>query len=235
MKLHVFTVTLNSQDHLAQCISSVAGSENVVQYIKDGGSSDDTIHIACSSIDETRILAKPDVGIYQAMNQCLDSFHVLDDDYIMFLNSDDYLVLPLSIIEEILMKNYDVYGFGIHYIDATSKITKTWNAPSLFRIRCGAQVPHPGFVLKATVVRDLALRFDEDLKIAADYGMQRAVFANNYNYLRVNKVIANMRLGGTSTINLSAKMLGLKECYDILKLEQRVLAAFRLVGKVLLK
>lgn len=91
MKISIVTISYNSEQHIRQTISSVlAQSHSDIEYIIiDGLSTDTTMEI----VDEYKheidlIVSERDAGMYDAYNK---GAAVATGDYILYLNSDDYL------------------------------------------------------------------------------------------------------------------------------------------------
>ena len=85
--LSIVTVTLDAGDALARTIRSVA-EQTFTEYehvVKDGGSRDGSL-VAVRAGRNVRMVQRPDGGIYDAMNQALDSCR---GEYVLFLNAGD--------------------------------------------------------------------------------------------------------------------------------------------------
>lgn len=76
MKISIITATFNSASTVRDTIESVLNQthQDWELIIKDGGSKDDTLSICSQYTDERiRIIATPDKGIYDAMNQGIEA------------------------------------------------------------------------------------------------------------------------------------------------------------------
>lgn len=93
-KFTIITVCYNAEKYIRKTIESVL-SQNFQDYeyiIKDGKSKDATLSIINSMIepnDRFRIIADPDCGIYDAMNQAVS---LARGEYVIFLNAGDCLI-----------------------------------------------------------------------------------------------------------------------------------------------
>jgi glycosyltransferase involved in cell wall biosynthesis len=106
MKVSIITVCLNAEKTIQRCIESVKNqSYNDIEHIiVDGFSNDGTINI----LNKFKIeyISEKDLGIYDAMNKGVRN---ASGDYILFLNSDDYLFNEKT-IENVV--NY-IAAFGV--------------------------------------------------------------------------------------------------------------------------
>lgn len=90
-RISIITITLNSDTHLEQTITSVCRQsyDNREHIIIDGGSTDCSVEIIKKYEDKISYwVSEPDNGISHAMNKGL--CHA-SGDYILFLHADDYL------------------------------------------------------------------------------------------------------------------------------------------------
>ncbi|MFT7250031.1 MAG: glycosyltransferase involved in cell wall biosynthesis, partial [Arcticibacterium sp.] len=73
MKISLITICFNSEKTLEETIRSVLNQNyKTIEYvIKDGGSTDGTFAIVEKYKDRVKFVSKPDLGIYDAMNQGL--------------------------------------------------------------------------------------------------------------------------------------------------------------------
>jgi glycosyltransferase involved in cell wall biosynthesis len=95
--ISIITVCRNSEKYLEQCIQSVVSQtyRDIEYIVIDGGSTDRTLDIIKKYENKiTRWISEPDKGIYDAMNK---GNKLANGDYILFLNSDDYLYSKDSI------------------------------------------------------------------------------------------------------------------------------------------
>ena len=77
-----------------------------------------------------------------------------------------------------------------------------------------AQLPHPSFVIKKSILSKLKKPFDSELKIASDYKQQLILRKNNlWKTCHLNQIISIMPTGGISTLNKDSIILGYKETF----------------------
>ena len=199
----VITVCYNSEDFIDCCLRSVLLQDYPPDeyIIVDGGSNDSTLNI----IDEHRqayfkVISEPDKGLYDAMNK---GIRASKGDFILFLNSDDYLADCKTIqkIKQVLDKGSLFYG-AIQYVDRfdVTKQLQLW-APSqgaFEKFNDGWHPAHPAFICKRSILLDLG-GFDLKYKIAADFDLMLRAFQHHGNRsVKLDFVITKMRVGGLS-------------------------------------
>lgn len=109
MRISVITVTLNSEQFLAECLASVVSQGDYLHehIIVDGGSTDASLEIIkrhAGSNTRLRWISEPDRGISDAMNK---GVALATGDVITHLNSDDYYPNPqvLSTVRDSFSRN----------------------------------------------------------------------------------------------------------------------------------
>jgi glycosyltransferase involved in cell wall biosynthesis len=215
MKVSVITVTKNSAETIARTVKAVAFQLNadVEHVIKDAGSMDNTIELSTSVNPSVVVISKPDVGIYDAMNQ---GFFASSGEVVGFLNSDDYYV-DANVLSDVLLvfKNTNcdfVYG-DIVMASSTGEVVRVWQAGEIGQMGLvGRQIPHPAIFIKREVLMRLDLPFDPMYKISADLKQQLIVinqFKCKGEYL--NRPLVIMETGGESTNSFASYYLGWKE------------------------
>lgn len=165
MKISVIIVSLNAGEELKKTVDSVL-SQDFDDYeilIKDGGSTDGSLEMIPDD-SKIRIVKSPDTGIYDAMNQALES---AAGEWCIFLNCGDYLydtgvlgdVAPL-----LTGKNTVVYG-DIYDRISDARISSN---PEIDEFALYRNVPcHQACIYEREML--LAHPFDENLRVRADY------------------------------------------------------------------
>lgn len=222
MKVSIITVTYNSAETIADTIESVLSQtyHDIDYWIIDGLSKDNTIDIVKSYEEkaEGRLhwISEKDKGIYDAMNKGIAHSQ---GDVIGILNSDDFFTSN-DVIEKMVAafeRNPEtdiIYG-DVHFVkeDNLKKCVRYYSGriftPAL--IRFGFIAPHPSFYIRREIFEKYGV-YDDNYKISADYELI-ARFCHIHRikrkYLHLDFV--TMRIGGASTRNVQARILGTKE------------------------
>jgi glycosyltransferase involved in cell wall biosynthesis len=104
-KISIVTVTLNAEDSICRTLRSVANQTypNLEQIVKDGGSTDQTFARVQQCVHpRLHIIVKPDIGIYDAMNQ---GAAAASGQLVLFLNAGDTLLSP-TVLEHFVRTAY---------------------------------------------------------------------------------------------------------------------------------
>ncbi len=216
----IITVTLNSKEGLLKTINSVQ-SQNYKYFlhiIKDGLSEDGTNKIDFSKYKNINFFESKDKGVYDAMNQ---AFKFSKNGFIIYLNAEDTFFSKdtLKDLASNIKKNphYNSYNGGTIQLSINQKnIKRLIGIGKLYKYLPLAQIPHPSFIVKKSILSKLNKPFDSKLKIAADYKQQlnlrkKGLWKNCY----LKQVITVMPCGGISTFNKKSILKGLKETFNM--------------------
>ena len=121
--LSIITCTWNSEKYLQECIDSVKNqllNIKIEHIFVDGLSTDKTIEIIqsyqekCKDRIDIKILQSSPKGVYNAMNQGIDN---ATGDYLLFLNSDDYLEDDIlgKYLEQVKLSKKDIYYGNLEF------------------------------------------------------------------------------------------------------------------------
>ena len=215
MKFAILTVSLNAADTIRDNLQSVAmqNYESIEHIVKDGGSTDGTQDIVRSACENTLLIEQADSGIYEGMNQALAH---TDADIICYLNADDYFT-DETVISDVahIFKAYDVdyVAADIEFITENGRVTRSWKVGRLEQKGIFfQQMPHPGFFVKAKMLKGLDVAFDENFRIASDCKQQLLLIHKlNAQGVALGRVTTRMRMGGESTKNFRNIVLGWQE------------------------
>ena len=157
-----------------------------------------------------KIISEKDDGIYCAMNKgTLNA----TGEYLLFLNSDDWLPeKTLEIVfEEILNNpNYDIYYGNSNYYKNDDKIfTQKSNIKNIFKTN---SISHQTMYYSKKIFIDN--KFDTSFTVAADYDLSIKLVKKKYNFFYINKILSNNLTGGYSS-NL------LKSFDDFMKIQKK--------------
>tara|TARA_Y100000991_G_C21887686_1_gene312326 strand:+ start:84 stop:860 length:777 start_codon:yes stop_codon:yes gene_type:complete len=214
----IITVTYNCKKDLLKTIESVQSQtdRNFIHIIKDGLSNDKTDEIIFSNFQNTFFYKSKDKGVYDAMNQALD---YAKNEYIIYLNAGDtfYSRNTLFQISKIIKKDtsFNSYIGGTLQIDPLKKrVKRVIGISNLYRYLPLAQLPHPSFIIKKSVLLKLKNPFDSRLKIAGDYKQQLVLREKKlWKTCYLKKIISVMPIGGKSNQNKISILEGYKETF----------------------
>lgn len=204
MKLSIVTINYNNKEGLRKTIESVAGQTyRYIEYIViDGGSADGSTDVIRQHEDVISYwVSEPDKGIYNAMNKGVAK---TTGDYVLFLNSGDYLVSP-TIIDEIrneLFSNEDVI-FGLLKTYPSNRIgyTDVHLPLTMLDFFERSPIPHPASFIKRDLFQEM--KYDETLKIVSDWKFfLQAIVFKGCSCKKIEKIIAIFEDEGLSSSNI---------------------------------
>ena len=214
----IITVSYNAKFELQKTINSV--QEQSYKFfshvIKDGFSNDKTNKMDFSKYKNTKFHLSQDKGVYDAMNQ---AFKLAKNEYIIFLNAGDIFYSKDSLRKLALNiknnPNFNAYSGGTIQININEqRLKRIIGIGKLYKYLPLAQLPHPSFVIKKSILSKLKKPFDSELKIASDYKQQLILRKNNlWKTCYLNQIISIMPTGGISTLNKDSIILGYKETF----------------------
>lgn len=196
-KISVITVCYNAVKTIEQTIASVTEQVGVdLEYIViDGGSTDGTVDILRRTEDAFSLwVSEPDGGIYDAMNKGLQHAR---GEWVLFLNADDYLVSPTSLVNLLAAATPDVAivagGTLIKYNDCE----RSFRSSHYFGLPLQLPFMHP-----STIVRRGAFEkwggFDTRYRLAADCDLLLRLISQGERFRLIETPITVMRDGGAS-------------------------------------
>lgn len=226
MKFTIVTVTYNSALTLSDTIISVLSQtyQNIEYIIVDGLSQDGTMGIVkkYESLFDGRMrwISEKDTGLYDAMNK---GFRMGTGDVIGIINSDDLLSDPHAIEKVVKCFETDaaidaVYA-DLYYVakDDISKIIRHWKSGKQHSFIKGWHPAHPTFYVRREIYKKFGL-FDLEYKFAADFElMLRLIEKEHLKLYYLAEPLVKMRLGGTTSKNLSNIRKGNLECINAFK------------------
>ena len=209
--ISIITVSLNSEKYIEKTLESVRSQtyKNKEHILIDGGSKDATVEIIkrySKYIDYW--VSEPDRGIADAMNKGLEKANC---DYVLFLNSDDYLVNP-DILNNVarLMDNNDIHIFKVKFLyeDGRKMLSLNHNVGLLTWFKMGSC--HQGQIISRKLIQQLN-GFDINLKINFDYDLLLRAYKFGAGSKSYDTIISVMRQVGISS---RRDWPGFKERYD---------------------
>lgn len=201
-KISIITINLNNGNGLAHTIQSVVNQDysNIEYIVIDGKSTDNSLHeIKQKEAKIAYWISEKDNGIYQAMNK---GIAVASGDFLLFLNSGDYLFNHYSIrsvanailAAEINCKDKVIfYGkiiIGDTIIESPERITlETFYSSS---------PPHPATFI-AKKVFEITGPYDESYSIISDWCFFLSAYMKQVKFFRINIASTVYQLSGISS------------------------------------
>lgn len=228
MRFTIVTVCFNSAATIGQTLASVAAQDfdDYEHLVVDGLSTDGTKAIVTAQANpRLRWVSEADAGMYDAMNKGL---RMAKGDYVLFLNSDDYLVRDdaLSLVSaKIDETEADCILADTMFVKADgSPAARRYSARNFGRwwMRVGVMPPHPSTFARRTLLQS-AGGFDTRYRIAADFDLMARVFLKQRaSWASLAAVTTAFRLGGVSTGQLRANArIGREAAHSLKALGQR--------------
>lgn len=218
MKLSIITVNKNHSEGLKRTAESIS----VQQYksfewiVIDGSSVDDSLQVIKNySKYITYWVSEPDRGIYHAMNK---GIRVAHGDYLLFLNSGDYLVSPtvLNLFFNEQRNEDVVYGYVAYPVEGEPQIQMHFLAKDdisivdfLFKT-----IPHQATFYKRCLFERFGY-YSEEYKIVSDLEFNiKVIIFGNVSVKFVPIIISYFEEGGISM----ASPIHLEERTQLMKL-----------------
>lgn len=202
-KISIITINYNDLVGLEKTFNSVVGQSNTdFEYIViDGGSTDGSKEFLEQNSDKLAYwISEKDSGVYNAMNKGIKS---AKGDYIMFLNSRDFLI-DTTIIDKV-GKDLDgstaiYYGNLIYSLNGVN--TQLWSPPDTlsFTYFLSDSLPHPSSFIKRELF-DTHFYYSEHFKIVSDWEFFiYCICKMNASYKHLDYVISNFDNSGMSSV-----------------------------------
>lgn len=247
LKKNIKTVSLilttyNSEENLEKTLASIEKQDYpfIEVLIKDGGSTDRTLHIIDVYAKISKYTVKwrtgGDNGIYDAMNQ---GYQMATGDIIVFFNDLFQERTAVSEMIQTIEADPDCVGAHADLVYATEeKVIRYWKMGPQKSLYLGWMPGHPTLFLKREIYERYGL-YNPDYRIAADYEFMIRFLKDKDNHLAyLPETIIRMYYGGTSTGSPGSYLLSLKEGHRALK-ENGIKGAFIIdllrTGRVLLQ
>lgn len=169
-RLSIITINYNNRSGLQKTIESVI-QQSFKDYewiVIDGASSDGSKELLeVYSSYFTYWISEPDNGIYHAMNKGISK---ASGEYILFLNSGDYLYCPDTLITVFLKQFDEDVVYGVIRVDHGDRITVERHPEeiTLGSLIYGT-IHHSGCSFIRKTLFDKYGKYDESLKIVSDW------------------------------------------------------------------
>ena len=196
-RLSIITINYNNRDGLKKTIESVVGQTLVdFEYvIIDGGSSDGSVDAIQEYADKIDYwVSEHDKGIYNAMNKGVKAAH---GDYLLFLNSGDYLC-DNKVIETLYSCQLDTDFVCGNIITDNGGGLKSPNKVTMNFFLNGT-LPHPSSFIKRSLFE--IHPYDERYKISGDWEFfLYHLIVKNASYKHIELDVAVYDTNGISSI-----------------------------------
>lgn len=211
MKLSLITINFNNSEGLRKTIHSVLGQTftDFEYIIIDGGSDDGSIDVIHEYNVEKGFknqicywVSELDTGIYNAMNK---GIKVATGEYLLFLNSGDYLVCSELLTQVFQIGFFEDIAVGNCNISRNEQVIYLVTPPDeiSFAAFYGRTIPHQASFIRKTLFEKLGL-FNENFRIHSDLDFfTRALIINNCTYRHIPLTISDYNLEGLSSSDRS--------------------------------
>lgn len=203
-KVSIITVNFNNLSGLQKTMQSVFSQNyaNMEYIIIDGGSSDGSKDFIISKQDKLFYwCSEKDKGIYDGMNKGIAK---ATGDYILFLNSGDYLSCS-TIINDVFKKkifNEDLLIGRQLYINNSGKkgiSPKLRISDFTISYFLSSTIPHQATFIKRDLFEKIGY-YDINYRVSADWVFWiKAVVESKCKIKLINKKISYMEMGGISS------------------------------------
>lgn len=199
MFFSIITSTLNASAEIGTLADSII-SQSFQDYewlIADGGSVDHTIDIV-KKFDCAKIVANcPDSGIYNAWNKAL---HVAEGHWILFLGADDRLADSESLADafEVLSHLPDHIGFVHGKVISGDVIIGRPLVDPRHEMAKNMAICHQATFHRREMFKAIG-GYDEQFKIAGDYEYVLRAIQGAFEFVFIDRLIAEMGQNGLSS------------------------------------
>lgn len=201
MRISIITINYNDVKGLEKTMTSVFGQTyaNIEYIVIDGGSTDGSKdYIAQYDSRLGYWVSEPDKGIYNAMNKGIDK---ATGDYLLFLNSGDYLVNSKVVEEFVDFKPVEdlVYGDSSFMYPNKDNVYKKMPDNMEGLMIFYRTLNHQSIFHKHSLFNKVR-RYDENYKMLADWAFyNNVILIEKGSYRHINLLISNYDTTGYSS------------------------------------
>jgi glycosyltransferase involved in cell wall biosynthesis len=206
-KISIITINRNNGLGLETTIQSVVEQhyQNVEYIIIDGGSTDNSIAVIKQNESKLHYwISEKDNGVYHAMNKGIAK---ATGDYLLFLNSGDYLHSPDSLhclLDEDTGEDL-IYG-NIQVQETTKSWVKEYPSTLTFSYFLRDTLPHPATLIKRSLL--FGVGFNENFKIVSDWEFfVISICKIGATYKHIDKTISVFNYEGISSNPANASLI----------------------------
>ena len=200
MRLSIITINYNNYEGLKKTIDSVVAQTfyDFEWIVIDGGSTDGSRELIEQNANRFAYwVSEPDKGIYNAMNKGIDH---AQGDYLLFLNSGDWLVDKTSLERSFSHQfNADVlYGDCVfHYANHEARCR--YPSSLTFEFLYRSSLAHcSSFIKRETLAKE---HYNEDYKIVSDLEFWVKVAFAGGSFCHLNEFVSVFDTTGVSSTN----------------------------------
>lgn len=210
--ISIITINYNDLDGVKGTILSVSNQtcKHFEYIVIDGGSTDGSKEFIESQKDKIDFwISEEDTGIYNAMNKGITA---ANGEYLMFLNSGDYLNNNniLSKAFEQLITDFDIYYGDVQLIDNKKfekKEVLVYPEKLTFSFFCNSTIIHQAAFIKKKLFLDIFF-YNEELKLVSDWEFFIcAICKYNVSYKKLNFILIDFDINGISSDPVNEKLL----------------------------
>lgn len=198
LKISIITINYNNSEGLKETIQSVLNQDYpYIEYIViDGGSTDGSKEVIASYKNQIHYwVTEPDKGIYNAMNKGIKA---ASGDYLLFLNSGDFL------IDEQVIKGAVAMGMREDLVSGNMifhERNENWCPPDslTFKTFYEGTIPHPTTFIKRSLFDKVGL-YNESNSVVSDWEFfLLATCKFNCSYRHIDHYITRFLCDGLSS------------------------------------
>jgi glycosyltransferase involved in cell wall biosynthesis len=201
MTLTIITINYNNYQGLQKTVMSVLGQTfNDYDYIVIDGNSTDGSKTFLISISNTNFsyTSEPDLGIYNAMNK---GIKMAKGDYLLFLNSGDYLynIDVLLKVSHYFTYNKSFMSGHLNYIKESKDVIREHPEKLSFSYLINNSLSHPSTFIKKKMFESYGL-YNEENKIVSDWEFFfKAIALNGESFVKMPFIITVFDNSGLSS------------------------------------
>lgn len=201
-KISIITITLNNVRGLQKTIKSVFAQTFVdLEYLVIDGSSTDGSKELLEKYQSKFVywVSEKDKGIYNAMNKGIMK---ANGEYLLFLNSGDYLYCDNSLKEVFDNSNNEDIIYGDLSIDTGGKeqnIVKIFPDRLTFKYFLTGTIPHGSSIIKKKMFEKWGL-YNENNRVVSDWEFFiKTICLYQSTYKHINRIISCFQADGISS------------------------------------
>lgn len=201
MKLSIITINYNDANGLKKTMDSVLSQtyDDFEYIVVDGASEDGSVAVLESyNAPNLNWISESDSGIYNAMNK---GIHLAKGDYLLFLNSGDFLV-EKEVLKRITSKfneNYSFIGCSLFLETKRGRRLREHPEKISFSYMVSNTLSHPSTFIKRGMFECYGL-YNEANKIISDWEFFfKALALNGESFFKIKDVLTVFDMDGISS------------------------------------